>query len=343
MFENIERCRAEENPLITIEKGHESRCWYHERAPQLPRDAAADLELQGVDPFGWIHARHPTLRATAMRLAADAAVRAEPLVLELRSPSALRGRVVDADGRPVAGASVEVISVEPVVPGLNRAGVLTCLAPPAGLLLLGLSGKLAAGVLVPGAPCAGWGADWHSVIERSFWAQADLFAFGMGLAVAHVEIEDGRLPLFPRWRAALLAVALLVFIPCAATLGDGQLSYLPQNTGVALAAALFLGAVVLPQARGGAPWLPQMLQSRVLVAIGLASYSLFLWHEPLVHWLRLHGLTLGGWSGLSVNLLLVAAVAGTLSMLTYRLVEAPALRRKHTTRQMPVAQAKAAP
>jgi peptide/nickel transport system ATP-binding protein len=44
-----ERCRAEEPPLITIENGHESRCWYHERAPQLPRDAAADLELPGVD------------------------------------------------------------------------------------------------------------------------------------------------------------------------------------------------------------------------------------------------------------------------------------------------------
>ena len=44
-----ERCHAEEPPLITIEGGHESRCWYHERAPQLPRDAAADLALPGVD------------------------------------------------------------------------------------------------------------------------------------------------------------------------------------------------------------------------------------------------------------------------------------------------------
>jgi peptide/nickel transport system ATP-binding protein len=44
-----ERCHAEEPPLITIEGGHESRCWYHERAPELPRDAAADLQLPGVD------------------------------------------------------------------------------------------------------------------------------------------------------------------------------------------------------------------------------------------------------------------------------------------------------
>jgi peptide/nickel transport system ATP-binding protein len=43
------RCRAEEPPLITIEGGHESRCWYHEQAPSLPREEALDLELSAVD------------------------------------------------------------------------------------------------------------------------------------------------------------------------------------------------------------------------------------------------------------------------------------------------------
>jgi peptide/nickel transport system ATP-binding protein len=44
-----ERCHAEEPPLITVEAGHESRCWYHEQAPHLPREEAADLELHRVD------------------------------------------------------------------------------------------------------------------------------------------------------------------------------------------------------------------------------------------------------------------------------------------------------
>jgi peptide/nickel transport system ATP-binding protein len=44
-----ERCHAEEPPLITIERGHESRCWYHERAPHLPREEAAHLDLAPVD------------------------------------------------------------------------------------------------------------------------------------------------------------------------------------------------------------------------------------------------------------------------------------------------------
>ncbi len=44
-----DRCRAEEPPLIPIEQGHESRCWYHELAPGLPREEASDLELPGID------------------------------------------------------------------------------------------------------------------------------------------------------------------------------------------------------------------------------------------------------------------------------------------------------
>jgi peptide/nickel transport system ATP-binding protein len=44
-----DRCRAEEPPLIGVGEGHESRCWYHERAPLLPREEARDLELPPVD------------------------------------------------------------------------------------------------------------------------------------------------------------------------------------------------------------------------------------------------------------------------------------------------------
>ena len=52
-----ERCHAEEPPLITIEGGHESRCWYHELAPSLPREEAADIALPPVE-----HATAPLVR-----------------------------------------------------------------------------------------------------------------------------------------------------------------------------------------------------------------------------------------------------------------------------------------
>src|SRR4029077_13657685 len=44
-----DRCHAEEPPLATISDGHESRCWYHARARELPRVEAADLDLPVVD------------------------------------------------------------------------------------------------------------------------------------------------------------------------------------------------------------------------------------------------------------------------------------------------------
>jgi peptide/nickel transport system ATP-binding protein len=47
-----ERCHTEEPPLIAVEAGHDSRCWYHERAPELPRQEVMDLDLPGVERTG---------------------------------------------------------------------------------------------------------------------------------------------------------------------------------------------------------------------------------------------------------------------------------------------------
>jgi peptide/nickel transport system ATP-binding protein len=43
------RCHEEEPPPIAVGSDHESRCWYHEQAPKLPREQAADLELPPVE------------------------------------------------------------------------------------------------------------------------------------------------------------------------------------------------------------------------------------------------------------------------------------------------------
>ena len=44
-----ERCHVEEPPYYVASEGHQSRCWYHERARDLPRAMAADLELPRVE------------------------------------------------------------------------------------------------------------------------------------------------------------------------------------------------------------------------------------------------------------------------------------------------------
>lgn len=215
----------------------------------------------------------------------------------------------------------------------RRGRVLALLAPPLLLLALGLTGKFVAGTLLPAPATAGYGHDWHSVVERSFWAQADLFSFGMVVAVAYVEVIDNRLRLPRNWRPLAAILGFLIFLPCAWTMHMGEHSYLLQNTGEALALALLFAAIVIPDP--GAPRSSRvigLLESPALVAVGVVSYSVFLWHQPLITWLNERGLTVGGWGGLLVNTLIIAVPVGALSTLTYHFVEKPALRRKHSMR-----------
>jgi peptidoglycan/LPS O-acetylase OafA/YrhL len=225
------------------------------------------------------------------------------------------------------------------------------LAPAAALLVVGLSGKAAAAFLVPGPVTRGWGADWHSVLERSFWCQADLFAFGMVLAVIHTEYMDGRLLLPAWWRRVVLPVAVIGSLATAKAMSTEQLSYSPLNTVIALMCALIVALVVLVPKTARPPLLLRILESRLLVAGGVISYSVFLWHEPLVRWLESHGVTHGGsYAGFVFDLALVVLVTGVLSLLTYRYVEAPALRLKGVgrprgaaVRTLPPEQIEAAP
>jgi peptidoglycan/LPS O-acetylase OafA/YrhL len=214
---------------------------------------------------------------------------------------------------------------------------LAALIPPVAVLLIGVSGKLIATIIVPGfGPGTGWIGDWHSVLERSFWVQADLFTFGMALAVLRVEDEEGLLRLPRWWRAATFAAMGAIALPTAALYALGKMGQYPYDTAMALACGLLLATVVLRgDAAKGTSATTRLLESRPLVAAGLVSYSLFLWHEPLIRWLQERGLTAGGSSGFLFNLLVVASVAGLLSVFSYRFVELPALRRKSYGR-MPV-------
>jgi len=211
---------------------------------------------------------------------------------------------------------------------------LAALAPPALMLGLGLLGKaVAAWVVPPVSAFNGWNNDWHSVIERSFWCQADLFAFGMALAVLRVDSEDGLLRLPRLWRHSATAGVLASYLITAKlTYQAEQLSYSFTNTLMALSCGLLLALVVLPAHHDGKqPALVRLLDTRPFVVLGLISYSIFLWHGPLIRWLEAHGLTAGGSLGFVVNTLVLALLTFVLSMITYRFVEVPALRHKRRT------------
>jgi len=209
-----------------------------------------------------------------------------------------------------------------------RSRTWAALVPVATVIALGLSGSVTATYLLPPESGA-----WHLRVVRSFWCHADLFAFGMGLAVLRVNLEDGRLRLPAWWRKAA-AISLLGVTLLTVLLTDRGLIYQYQGavtyeTLVSSACALLLALVVLPAAESASPSaLVRLLETRLFIAVGLVSYSLFLWHEPVVRWLQLHGLTMGGTKGFWINLLVLGGLSGLLSGLTYRFVERPALRRK---------------
>ena len=221
------------------------------------------------------------------------------------------------------------------------------LLPAAVLLVVGLSGKAAAARLIPG-PHEEWGNTWHSVVELSFWCQADLFAFGMALAVLYVAVDEGTITL-PRGHRLLAWAAIVsgyIFVRELAP-PEAQLSYSPSNTLMALVCTLLLGLVVLQTAeRRPKTLLLRALETRPAIWTGLVSYSVFLWHEPIVRWLAGHDLVLAGRVGFGVNTLFLIALTLAFSAVTYRFVEEPALRlkaRRRPSEPIPPAQLSAAP
>lgn len=172
----------------------------------------------------------------------------------------------------------------------------------------------------------------QTVLGRSVLNHTDLFAFGMGLAVLMVSIEHGRLRLPTWWRAP--TYGLVFALACIAMLlADRGLIYtyrgaVPYELLTGACALALLALVVLPSGDGSASIVTRILETRVFAALGLVSYSLFLWHEPLQRLAFSEGLTLSGASGFWFNLLLLGAISVVLAVLTYRFVERPALERK---------------
>jgi peptidoglycan/LPS O-acetylase OafA/YrhL len=217
----------------------------------------------------------------------------------------------------------------------GETGRLVAAFVPSGLMLVvGLSGKVAAWHLAPsaGGPAPGWQADWHSVLVRSFWAQADLFAFGMALAVVWAGVNAGRVRLPSGWRR----VAMACLVPVALStvrFGEGQvLGDSLWATLLAVGCAIVVALVALDDSERGSIAV-RLLEIPVVAWIGVVSYSVYLWHEPLARWLSARGWTFAGRPGFVLNIAIVYAVSLALAALTYRFVERPALRMKRRSSQ----------
>jgi peptidoglycan/LPS O-acetylase OafA/YrhL len=192
--------------------------------------------------------------------------------------------------------------------------------PAAVLGIIGLMGAVVGGKI--GGP-----------LDLSFLAYADLFTLGMLLAVLRVEHEDGLLRLPRYWRVSAVVIAL---VTAAIAVWVGQSSHLPERGEthlMAIPCALLLALVVFPSSTRRS-YLLRFLESAPVVAAGLASYSVYLWHKPIILFLGKHELLPhGGLATLAGSLAIVATVTGVFSWMTYRYVEKPPLRLKAKSRR----------
>jgi peptidoglycan/LPS O-acetylase OafA/YrhL len=102
--------------------------------------------------------------------------------------------------------------------------------------------------------------------------------------------------------------------------------FLDKNSTVPGFAALIpvVGSLLLLAFSGGGDVTSRLLKSKVAVGIGLLSYSLYLWHQPLFAFLRLYSIETPDYP----LYLLAVCAALLLAMISYRLVEKPARNRQ---------------
>jgi peptidoglycan/LPS O-acetylase OafA/YrhL len=210
--------------------------------------------------------------------------------------------------------------------------LLAALAPAGLLLAIGILGKLLSTFVVPG-PEAQFVATWHSVIDSSFLTHADLFTFGMVVAVLRVEHEAGRFSLSGRARSVIDPVLLFFAVPFL-IVGFWAIPRYLFDPCIALLCAMLLARVVLAPAVRGPSRLVRVLECRPFVALGHISYSLFLWNYPVAVFLERHGLLARPDTVLhvAVNLAVGLPPVLALSIATYLLVERPALRLRRPSR-----------
>ena len=205
--------------------------------------------------------------------------------------------------------------------------------PAIVLLIVGWGGKAFDRFVIfnPLDPTGRLIPDWHWVFVHSFFEQADLFAFGMALAVIRVEWENGRVLRNDRWRrpAALGAGLIVVLAANFEWQHFGALDYRLYDVAMAVACAGLLALVVIPRLDERPTAFVRLLETRPLVWIGLISYSVYLWHQPIQSWLEFHGHAAHGTnSALLHNIAVTVVLVGLASTATYWFIERPVLRRK---------------
>jgi len=191
-------------------------------------------------------------------------------------------------------------------------------------------------------------ADSHPTVPPSTFATTFFwFALGMALAVASVAAtrSSGRSVALVRrhaWMGWLVAAGAYVVICRGLGLSGAFVFFQHQSTAQDLAVYALSGVVALGLAlpaafeRSPRAAVGRLLGSRVMAWLGLVSYGIYLYHQPIAGALN-GGVRSGGDSTIRFLWLAPATVAIAVSAaaLSYYLVERPALRLKERRAHRP--------
>lgn len=169
---------------------------------------------------------------------------------------------------------------------------------------------------------AGWA--W----TRTLPATGDWFVVGMLLAVVtsddHLRATVGRVVRSVPWHLyGLAAIGLWVLTTRLAGPYDLSIPTAGQSTVKHLGYGLVAGLLVTPSVLGARTGVSRLLASRPLTYLGTISYGLFLWHLPVMFWVReLLGLrTFAG--GFWATVLVTLFVSSLLAAASWHFLEAP--------------------
>ena len=165
----------------------------------------------------------------------------------------------------------------------------------------------------------------HGGVSVSFFTfcQMDCIAVGCCLALLATSATARRY----LWPSAGCLAVLLLGAAALLLLSKALTTAFAQDRAVALyqtflsptANALLLAVIVWCGINASGSWLSGLLNSRPLVLVGVLSYSIYLWQQPLTDWTRD-----GGVLSFPFNVCLVALAA----CFSYVVIESPFLRLK---------------
>lgn len=165
---------------------------------------------------------------------------------------------------------------------------------------------------------------WATVCYRSVIGQADLFGLGMlAAAVLSIRNDRSRSVRAVALSAGAVAAVLTLVIP------DREMT----TPAVGVGCAVLIVLLRLPSPGPVSSMTVRVLETWPIRAVGLSSYSVYLWHFGVIWLLRLHVDAVRFTDDVGLAVALVATLIPTLMLasVTYRWVELPAMQRKRRT------------